>query len=549
MVARKRGIDPDEILMNAGNLSQMNQQQFEGVIERPISARMFSIAAIAITLIAVLFVARLTKIQIADRQQYQRIADENRVHRIPIFSARGVITDRYGMQLAWNTNDPTVEYLRRSYQNVPGLSHLLGFVRYPKADAKGVYWREYSEGVGGLEQLLDAQLRGKTGYQLVEERGDKKEDINTIARPVAGQNIALTIDGHMQMSLGRQLQTFMDQYGYEAAGGVIMDVHTGDVLALVSLPDYDANRITAGDSEYLKSLLTNPRNPFLNRITHGLFTPGSIVKPFVALEALEEGVIDQNTTVLSTGYIEVPNKYDPDNPSRFHDWKPGGHGVTDVEHAIANSVNTFFYAIGGGYRGQKGIGITGVEKSVQRFGIGEPVDFVLSAPVSGTVPTPAWKQKNMGESWRLGDTYISAIGQFGFQVSPLQMVRAISGIANGNALVEPRLMPTEEIKSTPLTIDQSALKIVQDGMRLTVTEGTAQMLNIGTLEAAAKTGSAQVGVKKDKVNSWVVGYYPASDPQYAFVMIAERGPKQGAPNVGWAMRGMLQELSAPAQTE
>lgn len=542
----------DDILLDAQNISNLDSQQFEGVIERPLQKKSFSVLNSIIFLCCIIVVVRLVYVQLVQTSHYRAIADNNYVEMKPLFPSRGVILDRNNEQLAWNSSEEGLPYLRRKYQDVPGLSHLLGFIRYPKSDKKGIYWRTDTEGVGGLEQILNDKLKGATGYELKPERqDDSSEKSNIIVRPVSGQNITLTIDSELQSLLGQEMQTFMNKFNFEAGGAIVMDVHTGEVRALVSLPDFDANRVTGGDSEYLASLSSNKNNPFLNRVTNGLFTPGSIVKPFIALEALQQGVITENTTIYSSGKIEIPNPYDPSKPTYFKDWKPGGHGVVNVKSAIANSVNTFFYAVGGGYRGQKGIGVSGIEKAVTRFGFGDQVQFTLPVKSIGTVPSPSWKLKTFKEKWRLGDTYITAIGQYGFQVSPLQMVRAVGALANGGTLIEPRILATDPLVQKKIgDISPENYQIVYKGMRMTVTDGTAQFLDIPGYEVAAKTGSAQVGIKKDKMNSWIIGFYPASKPEYAFVLLAEKGPTVGSPNVGWALRSVFEKLSlSPEKAE
>jgi penicillin-binding protein 2 len=541
----KKNIDIEDILSGANNISEMDSQQFEGVIEKPLSLMSYIVPIIVIAIIFVLFIFRLTIVQIVKHDSYAHIAEENRLDKVPLFAARGTVSDRNGELLAWNDVDQTVPFLRRHYREMAGLSHLLGFIRYPATDDKGVYWRLDTEGVGGIEEQLNSQLKGNTGYQLTESRGDTKTDSAIVVRPVDGANITITIDSRYQEALGNSLHAFMTKHGYQAAGAVVMDVRTSDIIALVSLPDFDANKVVSGDSAYMSQLLSDPRNPFLNRVTKGLFTPGSIIKPFVAYQALHENIITKDSTVFSNGRITIPNPYNPENPSIFRDWRPQGHGVTNVEFALADSVNTFFYAISGGYGNQKGMGIDSIELVSRQFGFGEPVEFLLPTKTKGTIPTPEWKRKTFKESWRLGDTYISAVGQYGFQVTPLQMVRAVGAIANGGILLEPRLLPSTQISQKDLSLDSNNLAIVQSGMRMTVTDGTAQMLNIANYTIAAKTGSAQVGIAKDRMNSWIIGYYPYENPQYAFVLLVERGPKTGAPNVGWALRDALLLLQTP----
>jgi len=278
---------------------------------------------------------------------------------------------------------------------------------------------------------------------------------------------------------------------------------------------------------------------------------------------LTGGYITEDTTVYSSGRIEVPNPYSPSNPSVFRDWRRTGHGgVTDVKFAIADSVNTFFYAISGGYGNQKGMGITYMTDFLKRFKIGEPTGFELSSESTGVIPTPSWKQEVFHDDWRLGDTYITSIGQFGFQATPLQMARATAALANGGYLISPRIIADEAIDVTTIEgINQKDIDIVLEGMRQTVTRGTAQILKTIPIQMAVKTGTAQVSVRDGINNSWIIGVYPYENPQTAFAVVLERGPNVGArsaTHVVWesfkpenqdTLLPIIEEQEAPATFE
>ena len=275
---------------------------------------------------------------------------------------------------------------------------------------------------------------------------------------------------------------------------------------------------------------------------YGGFGPGSPVKPFLALAALNEGIITPEKTIFSSGEIVVPNPYDPEKPTRYKDWKPGGHGPVNVLYALAESANTYFYAIGGGYKGQPGLGIARIEKYAKIFGLGQQVPFIFAGKQPGQVPSPSWKRKIFGEDWRLGDTYISSIGQYGFLVTPLQLTRSIAAIANRGTLVQPLLVSGTKVNKT-VRIDGIAdywYSIIHQGLRLTVTNGTAKTLDLPYVSILAKTGTAQVGNKKDRVHSWSMGFWPQEQPRFAFVFIGERGPKEGTVNASWVARQMFE---------
>jgi penicillin-binding protein 2 len=283
----------------------------------------------------------------------------------------------------------------------------------------------------------------------------------------------------------------------------------------------------------------------LDRNISGLYTPGSIVKPFFALGALKEGIIDPQKEILSTGSISIPNPYFPDQETVFKDWRV--NGWTNMMEAIAVSSDIYFYEIGGGFEGQKGLGIANIEKYSKLFGLDTKTGVDLPDEKQGVIPSPEWKAKNFkNDPWRIGNTFHTAIGQYGFQVTPMEIVRAVGSLANKGTLLTPHFVLNDPEASKPIPVEgftKEQYEIIHDGMRQAVTYGTAVSLNVPYVDVAAKTGTAQLGVSKNKVNSWVVGFFPYENPKYAFVVMMEAGP--AANNVGASsiMRQLLDWMS------
>ena len=325
-----------------------------------------------------------------------------------------------------------------------------------------------------------------------------------------------------------------------------MDARNGEILTATSFPEYNSEILSLGeDVNAIESYAKDDRKLYLDRTLSGLYTPGSIVKPFFALGALAENVIDPNKKILSTGSISIPNPYFPDQKSVFKDWRV--NGWTNMAEAIAVSSDIYFYEVGGGFEDQMGLGFLNLEKYAQLFGIGTKTGVDLPDETSGTVPSPAWKAKTFGnDPWRIGDTYNTAIGQYGFQVTLMEMVRSIGAVANYGKLVTPHfvLSDTEmEKKISLINLSKEHYDVVHDGMRQAVTYGTAVALNVPYVNVAAKTGTAQVGVAKSKVNSWVVGFFPYENPKYVFTIMMEAGPSGGGVNAAYVMRQLLDWMS------
>ena len=532
---RVHEIAPDEIFLDSSNLPGYNAKQFEGRVARPVALR--SIIAVGVVFIAVvsLFSFRAYSLGVARGALYADISENNTLDKNIIFATRGVIYDRTGVELAWNvaqastTNATSSMFALRRYTRMPGLSHVIGFLQYPKADAKGAWWREEYSGVSGVELSHDEQLKGTNGHTMVErDAHGKVERENIVTPPISGDDLRLAIDADVQSKLYVTLLQHANTMRFQGGAAVIMDVRTGEVLALTSFPEYDHQAFTDGISEGVSAAYRSSRTPLLNRAVSGLYTPGSIVKPIFAAAALNENLINPDTQIHSTGALTLPNAYDPARPSIFRDWAV--HGWVDMRTAIAVSSDEYFYVIGGGFGGQKGLGIGKIDEYARRFGLATTTGIDLLGEKVGVIPTPEWKAFVFGEDdpWRVGDTYHTVIGQYGFLITPLQAVRFIAAVGNGGKLMVPRLELGAAPSYVEIGIPDEYLQIVREGMRMAVvttrSEATVKALNIGGIKIAAKTGTAQLGVRNEYMNSWSVGFWPADNPHYAYAVVLENAP-------------------------
>jgi len=529
---REKDIAPDEIFIDSSNLPNFDVHQFEGRIEKSISRRSLFILVGIIFLIFMSFLSRIWFLQIKNGDFYFTKSENNRLRNSLIFAKRGVIYDRLGTELAWNVENPLENsYDLRKYIPADGFAHLLGYLKYPTKDKYGFYYTEVFDGKDGVEMYFNDVLSGENGKRIVEvdALGDIQSE-NIIRKPQDGENLTLSIDAGLQAKIYDVIKNLIENTTFTGGAGVIMNIQNGEVLALTSYPEYNSQVLTDGQNkELISKYLTNKNTPFLDRVIDGLYTPGSTVKPYMAYAALSEKIIDPLQNILSTGALTLPNPYDPKSPTIFKDWK--AHGYVDMRKALAVSSDVYFYEVGGGFEDQKGLGIANIDKYMKLFGFGESLKSPFFAGVAGVIPTPEWKKENFdGDDWRVGNTYHTSIGQYGFQISPIQMVRAVASLVNGGKLIEPQIiLQTGNKMNTPvvdLNLNESYLQVVREGMRDGVIKdyGVVRGLNSPQYTIAAKTGTAELGVYKQLVNSWATGFFPYENPKYAFVIIMEKGP-------------------------
>jgi len=536
-------VDPDEVFLDSSNLPSFATERFEGRIERTLSKRAIIFLGVLFALFAVVYLGRIASLQVWGGENFSVWSLDNNLQQTILFAERGAIYDRDGEVLAWNDLEGNRRYVEES-----GFAHLLGYTGLSD-DPDSTAHPDEQVGKSGVEKLYNEHLKGINGLKVSEVNARQETVSESVQRnPERGELVQLSIDKKVQAALYESLASLIDERGFEAGSAVIMDVRNGSILALTNYPEYDPNIFSEEDnSAQLQEYFTDRKKPFLNRAVSGLYTPGSTIKPYVAIGALEEEVISPTKQILSTGELLLPNPYDPDNPTRFADWKE--HGLVDVKKALAVSSNVYFYEVGGGFEDQEGIEISGIEKYTRMFGFGEATNTNLGSEPSGTIPSPRWKEENFdGEPWRIGDTYHTAIGQYGFQVTPLQMAKAVAAIANGGHLLEPTFLKgvgngqAVYGKGDKVSVDDETLETVREGMRLGVTDGIASALNLSGVKVAAKTGTAELGVKKDFVNSWVTGFFPYEEPKYAFVIVAEKGPSTNLVGATFAMKETLEKM-------
>jgi penicillin-binding protein 2 len=439
---------------------------------------------------------------------------------------------------------------QRNYELLSlSLSHVLGYTGNISQAELDEDKTDYSPidylGKVGLEKSWETELRGVPGVKQVEVNalGKEKKVVSETA-PQAGHNILLSLDATAQKKLEEIMASYLNKAGLKRAAAVVMNPQNGEIVSLISLPSFDNNIFARGISrdEY-KILEESPDQPLFSRAVSGEYPSGSTIKPVVAAAALQEGIINQSTTVFSSGGLHV-------GQWTFPDWKGGGHGVTDVKKAIAESVNTFFYYVGGGYQDFKGLGIDRMVSYFRKFLLGEPLGIDLPHEGKGFVPTKDWKEATKKESWYIGDTYHVAIGQGDLLVTPLQIAEYTAFFASGGTMYRPHLVKeistaegqsVRKMEPTILAkdiISKSNIEIVRQGMRQTVTSGSARSMSSLPVAVAGKTGTAQFSSKKDP-HAWFTGFAPYDDPQLVITILVEEG-KEGSAIASPIAREFLQ---------
>lgn len=420
---------------------------------------------------------------------------------------------------------------KRTYPHsneIASLSHVLGYVgsispeEYETKKNEG-YRRTDEIGKTGVESSYESVIRGVAGERTVEvDAFGRPRSIIEERDPTDGRDVSLTIDLDLQKATEEALKKGLELAKVARGSAIVMDVRTGEILSIVSLPAYDDNIFTGKvSSTAYSALLEDENRPLFARAWSGQFPSGSVIKPLIASAALQEGIITPNTTVSSIGGIWV-------GPWFFPDWQAGGHGLTNVRKAIAWSVNTFFYYIGGGYDTFRGLGVAKLSEWMTRFGLGSASGLDLPGEASGNVPNEAWKEEVKGERWYIGDTYNLSIGQGDLLVTPLQIARVTSAVANGGTLVLPHVAgrssaDASSLASAPkLDINPDALKTVREGMHETVLYGSGRRLLGLPFSSAGKTGTAQW--RSDRpTHAWYTGFAPYDHPEVAVTVLIEEG--------------------------
>ena len=447
-----------------------------------------------------------------------------------------------------------VPYLTRSYPLGQEFAHVVGYVgRIDENDLtrldKGQYAGTTHAGKTGIERFYEDKLHGEPGYEQVEVNADHRpmRVLEPRIAPKPGANVYLTIDAHLQEAAEAAFEG-------RAGAAVAVDPRNGEVLALVSVPSFDPNPFVNGiaGSDYTL-LLNDPDKPLLNRVLRGSYTPGSTMKPFMALGGLELGLRKPEDTVLSVGEFHIPGQ------SRgYRDDKRGGHGRVDMVQAIAQSVNTYFYSLA------YDMGIDRLSTFMAKLGFGKPTGIDLVGEGGGVLPSEQWKRGRFNQPFYPGETVIAGIGQGYWVVTPLQLLQAVSIIADEGVPHPLHLLRAVQtaIDSKPERIEPPAAKpsiikdpahwsVVQKGMIEVVNTGTAHGLNAGfPYQIAGKTGTAErfsrtteewTSISDSPIERHQVlfeAFAPADDARIAVIVALEAG-RSGAHDAAPIARKIL----------
>jgi len=414
-------------------------------------------------------------------------------------------------------------------------------------------------GKTGIELIYETELRGKPSRKISVTSATGKE-INELVKLNGhnGADLILTIDSHLQKIAQKAVMNAMED-GLEtslqnhkpldsAGAAVVIDVHTGNILAQVSVPIFDINIISSGDKDSIKNLLNDPYRPLIDRTYMDSYPPGSIFKTLVAYAALEEGIATPDTKITSTGSLTIKDQYNPEIEYVFRDW--AAHGTTDLYWGLARSSDVYFYYLSGGYSSNgiiqfEGLGSERLAKYSRNVGFGKSTGIDLAGETDGVVPDPTWKQQLYGEPWYLGDTYTFGIGQGYLTVTPMQMAVWTAAIANNGKIIKPRLVKqivTEGIsQDIPVVIEKKlankkdSLSIIREAMRIAAGPGgTARRATPNGMEIGGKTGTAEFGPKFNNgeydSHAWYIGFAPFENPEVAVAVYIKygNGSQQGA---------------------
>jgi penicillin-binding protein 2 len=445
-------------------------------------------------------------------------------------------------------------------------------------------------GYAGVEQSLNDILAGRNGIQVVEVNvaGEIIRNLEEPVEPIPGDDIYLTIDTRLQ-SIAREALISELEYWNNYSGrtisnnGVViaMNPNTGEVLALVSYPNYENNRMERIIPGYYYEQLSNdPQRPLFNHAISAEHPPGSVYKMTSALGVLNEGVVTPEYEIEDPGTITVIQKFyenDPGTPRQFVCWDRNGHGMVNYLEAIAFSCNIYWHKVAGGFQNEVpdgGLGPWLMSEYAQALGYGTTTGIELPGEADGLVPNPTWKRLTLGENWATGDTYTAAIGQGFVLATPLQVLNSISTIANGGKLMDVTIVDKVidkdgtvvqemtpsvrwDITQDPVinlydgntetgvtkTVEPWVIELANQGMRMVVTEGTASryetdrhddLFRNDTNKSAGKTGTAEYcdNVAQEKglcqfgawpSHAWYVGYAPWDDAEIAVVAFIYNG--------------------------
>lgn len=462
-------------------------------------------------------------------------------------------------------------------------------------------------GFAGIEYSMQDELGGVNGKTVMERdgAGQQLRNLEAPVTPIPGDDVILTIDTRLQTiareALLAQIKKYNDNAGkIKSNSGVViaMNPKTGEILALVSYPNYENNRMAREiPGYYYNQLSQDPTHPMLNHAISIQQPPGSVFKMSTAIGALNEGVVTPEYEVEDPGQIVLMEKYyenDPGRPYEYVCWDRAGHGWVNFWWGVAQSCDVYFYKIGGGFISENGVGdvkdgglgIWRLSDYAKALGYGHILGIELPGEIKGTIPNPTWKRINHYENWTTGDTYIASMGQGYVSTTVLQVLSSFSTLANGGKVMRPTLI--REVRSQngeivkpfapevlwDITVDPQinvydgnnvtgemktvapwVIETAQDAMRMVVTDGTAKDTFEGsTVESAGKTGTAEYCDDTAReldickrgswpTHAWYAGYAPYDNPEIvvvAFVYNGGEGSVVAGPVVRKVMEGYFE---------
>ena len=485
---------------------------------------------------------KIVNINDYDIQRFKRLMSESRSYDgLPL---KTVLDNREVARLVTRIQNKKGVKVRhrliRSYPSKSSSSHLIGHIgRISKADQKQLEKNGEKEsysgfthiGKLGVEQSYENLLRGKVGYQHIEVTagGQMIRELSKSA-PLPGKNVQLTIDSQLQ-------KLIESEYNNRLGAAVAIEPSSGEILAFVSMPNFNPNLFIDGvSSQVWSELNSSPDKPLLNRPIKGGYPPGSTYKPFMALAALASGSRDPDDSINDPGYFMLGSH-------KFRDSKPEGHGVVNLHKSIVISSDTYYYKLA------LNMGVDLIHEYISPFGFGKNTGIDLKGEIAGILPSSQWKEKKLGKPWLQGETPSIGIGQGYNTFTIMQMAKAVSIIANRGKVVTPRLIKASQDQQTgnfnfvkskfeeDLKIDPEWFEFVIDAMVEVNKVGTgARVMANTSYDIAGKTGTSQVfTIKQDEEydvetvperlrdHSLYIGFAPAKNPKVALAIIVENG--------------------------
>lgn len=465
------------------------------------------------------FTFELVKKTIFAHRYYKTLAESNKTAEHLVSAPRGVLYDRYGTLLVGNLKNGN-KTLTRTYTSPEATAHLLGYMALPTS----LDLKDYSCGapiassqkVGktGLEKYFECRLRGKPGsiYYEVDARGKLQRELAR-NEPREGENVRLSISLPLQ-------ETAKNAFGKLRGAAIASVPKTGEVLLFYSSPTYNPDIFVQKDRSAYQKVVSDPDQPLFNRLTSGVYPPGSTIKPFVALAALEEKMITPDFEVEDTGIFKLGN-------NEFGNWYylqyGKKEGSVNVQRAISRSNDIFFYQVG------LKLGIKRLASWLHTFRLADTDIKPYFPQAQGTIPDRAWKEKVLHEDWYLGDTVNMSIGQGYVLINPVQLHVGTATVANGGTFCSFLFEKDAVQHCESLKLEKKYLSTVIAGMQDACTTGGTGYpffdfaVNGKRIDVGCKTGTAEAEHEKAQPHAWFMVFAPALNPEIAVTVLVENG--------------------------